>query len=165
MSKHWYVIRSKPNKEFFLSSQLEQRNCVVYFPVLNIKPTNPRCRTIVPYFPGYLFLKPDIDHENVGVYERVPGAIGLVYLGGEIATIPESTLLAIQTKIEDKTRLESRTVFNKGEKIAISFGIFAGYEAMFDSQVSGSERAKILLTLIRGTQIKVELPVNSLLKL
>jgi len=164
MGKQWYVIRSKPNKEFFLCNQLEQRYCDVYFPVLNVKPINPRCRTIVPYFPGYLFLNTDLDHHNVVIFERVPGSIGLVYLGGEIATVPETTMMAIQSKIEENEKCKSVPAFNRGEKVSISSGIFAGYEAMFESQVPGSERAKILLTLLRGTQVKVELHVSSLVK-
>lgn len=164
MGKQWYVIRSKPNKEFFLSNQLEQRKCDVFFPVLKIKPVNPRCRTIVPYFPGYLFLNTDLDHNNVVIFERVPGSSGLVYLGGEIAVVPETTLMAIQSKIEVKDKCKSVPAFIRGEKVSISLGIFAGYEAMFESQVPGSERAKILLTLLRGTQVKVELHVSSLVK-
>lgn len=164
MTQKWHVIRSKPNKEFFLANQLEQRNCDVYFPILKVKPINPRCRTIIPYFPGYLFINTDLEQISFVVFERLPGSIGLVFLGGEIANVPEKTVESIQSRIDDIENHKARPVYDKGDKVSISSGIFAGYEAMFDLQIPGTDRAKILLTMLRGTQIKVELPVGNFCK-
>ncbi len=60
MSNLWYVMRSKPNKETFLTGQLELHHIEFYYPQLKVHPVNPRCRKIQPYFPGYLFIQANI---------------------------------------------------------------------------------------------------------
>ena len=60
MATAWYVLRSKPHKESMLFGQLKAYGIETYFPVLRVKPVNPRSRKERPYFPGYLFVHVDL---------------------------------------------------------------------------------------------------------
>ena len=164
MDNLWYVMRSKPNKETFLTGQLESHHIEFYYPQLKVHPVNPRCRKILPYFPGYLFIRTDVENNGSVFLGRIPGAIGLVYLGGEISSVPENIVRAIQVKI-DRINDVGGEIFaklKKGDPIRIDEGPFAGYEAIFDSRISGSERVKVLLTMLQKRIIQVELPTGSI---
>jgi transcription antitermination factor NusG len=164
MSQSWYLIRSKPKKEFFLASQLESRNFKIYLPLLRVKPINPRCRKIVPFFPGYLFFLANLEKSSPMIFERIPGAIGLVYIGGEVALVPEKILDGIKNKIDYMEQNEINPIFKKGEKVTIKSGMFSGYDAVFDVSLSGKERVQVLIKMLRGYQVKVQLPVTSINK-
>jgi transcription antitermination factor NusG len=162
LSKLWHVIRSKPNKEAFLAGQLESRNVEFYFPQLKVHPVNPRCRKIKPYFPGYLFIKTDLEINQTGAFERLPGAIGLVLLGGEVAYVPENILSAIHARVDEINDAggELFETMNKGDRIRIHSGPFEGYEAIFDSRIVGTERVKVFLTMLQKRILPVELPAG-----
>jgi transcription antitermination factor NusG len=49
-----------------------------------------------------------------------------------------------------------------GDTVNISDGPFAGHKAIFDSRLSGGERARVLLTLLNNQRIQVQLPITQL---
>lgn len=162
MSKFWHVLRSKPNKEEFLARQLEFRNVEFYYPQISVHPVNPRSRKIKPYFPSYLFVNTDLAINNYVSFERIPGAIGFVFIGGEVAFIPEKVLQAIRFKVDEvkSYRGDLFDTLKKGDPIKIHCGPFEGYDAIFDTRITGTERVKVLLTMLQGRKLKVELPAG-----
>jgi transcription elongation factor/antiterminator RfaH len=160
LESKWYVIRSKPNMEQFLAGQLESRQINIYLPLLNAQPKNPRCKKNKPFFPGYLFIHADEKCNSPIFFERTPGAIGLVNLGGEVAYVPETILNAIRQKV-DQMNLSAKepcSQLHKGEKVKIQSGPFAGYEAIFDSCADGNRRVRVFLSMVEKRMLEVELP-------
>jgi transcriptional antiterminator RfaH len=49
-------------------------------------------------------------------------------------------------------------VLRSGETVLVHSGPFAGYEAIFDVRLTGTERVRVLLKLLRNQQLPVELP-------
>jgi transcription antitermination factor NusG len=48
----------------------------------------------------------------------------------------------------------------QGDPVSISEGPFAGYKAIFDTRLSGSQRVQVLLEVLRDQQLRVELPIR-----
>jgi len=155
----WYVMHSKPNKEELLYEQLRIREIDAYYPRIKVQPVNPRARKRKPYFPGYLFIKVDLDVLGPSILRWMPGALGLVDFGSEPASVPDELLQAIQQKVEQVNTLDRKQVekFTSGEVVKIQSGPFAGYHAIFDSHLPGRERVRVLMQLLRDRQIGVEL--------
>ncbi|HEB63956.1 MAG TPA: hypothetical protein ENJ02_00220, partial [Chloroflexi bacterium] len=61
MSANWYVLRSKARKEDAVYAQALQRGLEVFYPRLRVNPVNPRARKVRPYFPGYMFVRVDLE--------------------------------------------------------------------------------------------------------
>lgn len=162
MNKLWHVLRSKPNKEQFLASQLELRGIENYYPALSVHPVNPRSRKIKPYFPGYVFIHTDLTVNEAGLFERIPGTSGMVYLGGEAGYIPDNIIHAIQLRVNEINGAggEFLESLHKGDIVKIHSGPFEGYEAIFDAKIDGKERLKVLLTMLKGRKLPVELPAG-----
>ncbi len=75
---NWYVLQSKPRKERFLMRQLQFHEFQAYCPMQKVKRVNPRAQTLVPYFPGYIFINCDLEKIGITPLQNMPGAVGLV---------------------------------------------------------------------------------------
>lgn len=159
MAGRWYVLRSKPNKEDALSRQVATRGIEVYYPRVTVQPVNPRARTTKPFFPGYMFVRADLVQVGLSTFQWMPYALGLVCFDTEPATIVDSTLQALRRDIEQMARDEAKEDLQlpPGTPLTINGGPFAGYKAIFDTRLPGSDRIRILLNVARGAQVPVEL--------
>ncbi len=152
-------MRSKPNKEDFLAGQLESYGVEVYFPRLRVTPVNPRARKLRPYFPNYLFVHVDLDVINASDLRWMPGASGLVSFDGKPASVPDFLIAAIQKQV-DHLNASARDLTNNlktGDLVIVQEGPFAGYEAIFDTRLSGQDRVRVLLNLLQKRQVPLEL--------
>jgi transcription antitermination factor NusG len=167
MSSHWYVLRSKPRKEEVLWRQVRTRGHEIFFPRLRVNPVNPRSRKLRPYFPGYMFVRVDIEEVGLSTFQWMPHAIGLVCFGGEPATVPENLVHAIKRRVEEIAEAGGELLdgLKQGDKVRIDEGPFAGYEAIFDARISGTERVRVLLKILTDQrQIPVELRAGQIRK-
>lgn len=160
MSEQWYALRSKPNKEAALSHEVAARGFEVFFPQMVVKPVNPRSRKLRAYFPGYMFVKADLEAVKPSTLAWIPFSSGLVSFGAVPPPVPERLILAIRRRVEQINAAGGELLesLHRGDRVTIQEGPFAGYEAIFDAKVSGSERVRVLLQLLKGQQMPVVLP-------
>lgn len=162
---HWILLHSKPHKEDFLWGELKARGIDCYYPRIRVKPVNPRARTIHPYFPGYLFVNVEFESDQYKELPWLPGASGWVHFGEEPATVPESIINGIRRHVDELNAnggLSSLKSIKHGEKVDIVEGPFANYEAIFDTTISGSDRVRVLLLLVKSQQMPLEMPAGML---
>ena len=155
----WHVLQSKPQKENLLHDQLCLRGIETYYPCLRLKPVNPRSRKIRPYFPGYLFVRVDIEIVGLSSLQWIPGERGLISYGGELAIVPDAIINAMRRKVDEINLAGGVTLhtIQPGDPIEIKFGPFAGYRAIFDARLSGNDRVRVLLQMLQDRQVCVEL--------
>jgi transcription antitermination factor NusG len=156
----WYVLRSKPGKELLLSRQIEANGIEDFYPSLRVHPVNPRARKFLPYFPGYLFVHIDLEAVGVSFFQWMPYSLGLVCFDSQPATVPEPLLWAIRLRVEaiNATGGEQWIDLKAGDAVTIQDGPFAGYEAVFDTRLSGTQRVVVLLKLLQAERVRLELP-------
>lgn len=166
MSLAWYAINSHPNKENLLWKQLEQRGYECFYPRINVNPVNPRSRKIRPYFPGYLFVRVDIQSVGVSTFQWMPYAKSLVSFGGDPPVVPDHFIKELQTKLGEiqKKGGEFFVDIHHGDSVSVKSGPFEGYEAIFDICLTGSERVRILLKMLSDHYVPVELHVGHIEK-
>jgi len=159
MSGQWYALRAKPRKEEFLWRQLTSQGTEVFYPRLRVNPVNPRARKVKPYFPGYLFVQADLAEVGLSAFQWMPHALGLVMFGGEPAHIPENLVYEIRKRVEEIAASGGEVLdgIKPGDWVRVQTGPFAGYEAIFDMRLPGTERVRVLLEFINKRQIPVEL--------
>lgn len=161
---HWYVIHSKPQKEYLVYEQLSIRKMEAYCPQIRVKTVNPRARKIRPYFPGYLFVHANLDQIGPSALQWIPGAAGLVSYGGEPARVPDSLVQAIRKRVDqiNNTWDEPVNDLKAGEILEVTGQPFTGYRAIFDAHLPGHERVRVLLQTLQGQKVRVALPVRQL---
>jgi transcription antitermination factor NusG len=167
MSHYWYALRTKPRKEDVVWRQARDQGFEVFYPRLRVQPVNPRSRKVVPYFPGYLFVKADLEEVGRSVFQWMPHSVGLVSFGGEPAAVPENLIHAIRQRVEEIAAAGGEVFdgLKPGDTVTIDYGPFEGYEAIFDSRIPGTERVRVLLQLLTSQRrLPVELEAGHIRK-
>jgi len=164
MPVYWYAIQSKPNKEDALFNQLLSQDFEVFYPCIRVHPVNPRAKKIKAYFPGYMFVRTDLEVVGLSTLQYMPFARGMVSFDHEPATVPDALIQAIRRRIGEVNAAGGEVFdgLNKGDKIFIHDGPFAGYEAIFDLRLPGSERVRVLIQLLSERQVPLELQVGQI---
>lgn len=164
MPEQWYALRSKPRKEDVVWKQVRERGYEVFYPRLRVNPVNPRSKKFRPYFPGYLFVRADLDRVGLSAFQWIPHTTGLVSFGGEPSAVPDNLINAIKRRVEEIIAAGGEVFdeLHKGDLVRINFGPFEGYEAIFDNRVPGTERVRVLLKFLSDRYVPVELEAGHL---
>ncbi len=164
MGMQWYVLRSKARKEDAVYAQALQQGLEVFYPRLRVNPVNPRARKVRPYFPGYMFVHVDLETVGLSTLQWMPHSLGLVQFGGEPATVPESLIHAIRKRTDEIAEAGGEIFLDiaPGDTVRIHEGPFAGYDAIFDARIPGTERVRVLLQFLNDRQVSVELQAGQI---
>ena len=166
MAAQWYVLRSKPRKEEAVWRQLLAHGFQVFYPCLQVQPVNPRARPVKPYFPGYLFVRVELDEGSLSTFRWMPHAIGLVCFGEIPAAVPDTLIGAIRRRLAeiDAAGGELFSCLKPGDPIQIQRGPFAGCEGIFDTRRNGSDRVRVLLKMLGDRFVPIEVCVGQIQK-
>jgi transcriptional antiterminator RfaH len=158
MAPEWYVLRTKPHQEALVWQQLLARGFEGFYPFFKIEPVNPRSRRTRPYFPGYLFVRVDLDKVGLSTFQWMPHAVGLVCFGGFPASVPEEIVAGIRHRLSEVEQAGGELFYRlkAGDRVTILDGPFAGYEAIFDTRLSGGDRVRVLLQLLNERCLPVQ---------
>ncbi len=155
MATKWYVVRSKPRKEEVVYQQLRIRGLESYFPRIRVHPVNPRARKLKPYFPGYLFVRVDLEEQGLSTFKWMPHALGLVAFDDEPAPVPDLLIHKIKTRLKEINAAGGEVLnsLEPGDPVRIQEGPFEGYEGVFDTRLPGTERVRVLLKLLNDKRL------------
>ena len=156
----WYALRTKPHKEQYVWNQIQEKGLEAFYPRISVEPVNPRARGERPYFPGYMFVRADLEITGLNQFQYLPHAIGLVCFGGDPGVVPDNLVASLRSHLRGVGRralAKSAHKYERGDKVLIHAGQLAGYLAIFDLRLSGDDRVRVLLDLIGGKFVSVEL--------
>jgi transcription antitermination factor NusG len=166
MSAHWYAFNSQPLKEDLLWQQLISRKIECFYPRIRVHVVNPRARKMRAYFPGYLFIHEDLQITGLSTFQYMPYGRGLVVFGGEPAEVPDALIHSIRQRVIEICADGSELIesYKTGDAVLIHEGVFAGYEAIFDARLTGTERVRVLLKMLNSRYMPVNLSARQIKK-
>ena len=155
----WYALQSKPHQEDALWQHLKAAETDTYYPRLPVRTVNPRARKIRPYFPGYLFVHVDLEETGLAKFKWMPYAVGLVSFDDVPASVPDLLIDGIRRTIDQL--LQSGNPWGDelapGDPVRIRSGPFEGYRGVFDTRLSGGDRVRVLLEMLRGQTVALDI--------
>lgn len=160
----WYVLHCKPRKEKVVYEQLLLRTIEAFFPCIPSGVDGRHRSGLEALFPGYIFVHADLEQIGITSLQWLPGSIDIVKFGGIPAHVPDPLINAIRSKIK-RIKIAGENIvehIKPGDMVNINDGPFAGNKAIFDSRLSGGERARVLLTLLNDQTIQIQLPVSQI---
>jgi len=157
----WYVMQSKPQKEYFLYSQLNLHQIKVYLPLIKVDHQSGHS-LMKPYFPGYLFTNLDISEIGMAIIKWMPGSKGIVCFGGQAANVPDYFISQLKDKLETINALKNSRFFpiSEGSAVNIIHGPFTGYEAIFNEYLPSKDRVCLLLKSLSENAFPIEMPAS-----
>lgn len=164
-SIEWYALHSHPRKEKILSEILCNNGINCFFPTIKVHTKDKHDLKLVPYFPNYLFVHVDLEGVGISKFKWMPYVTGLVSFDGIPATIPDALINEIIHRVDEINFCCDKPLKNikPGDRVLIESGLFEGYEAIFDTCLSGTERVRVLMQLIGQDQfLPVILPIHQI---
>ena len=142
----WYLVRSKPRQEAIAESNLQRWDIETFCPQLKqTKLTRGKKRTVFsPLFPGYLFSRFNMytEYRKV-VYSH--GVANVVMFGTTPAKVDEEIIEAIRARMHEGFVTLSPSELTPGQTVRIQEGPFKGLLAVFERELTGTQRVALLL--------------------
>lgn len=161
MSTHWYALHCKPRKEACVAGQLGFHQIEYFYPTLRVLPVNPRSQKVKPFFPGYLFVQLELGSPSSMILRWMPGTVGLVDFDNIPAPVPDNLITAIHQRVQKlKNSGRTCTSFQPGEEVRVVEGPLTGLRGIFDLDLPGSQRVRLLLKMLGDHFMRVELPAG-----
>ena len=161
----WFCLKVQPKREHLAATSLRRR--------FGIECLSPRLRFrrltqrgpvwfVEAMFPGYLFAKFVYSTQHRAV-ESSHGVRGIVRFGQRLATLPENTIIALQSKAgaeEVVVTIDSSPKI--GQPVHIVEGPFQGLEVVVTQLLPARERIRVLLDFL-GRSLEMEVPAGKVL--
>lgn len=148
--KYWYVVNTKPNHEWQAEQNIRRMGLECFLPFFKEARTVRRQRRTVnsPLFPGYLFVRINLsEHYRAVVYAR--GVRKIVEFGSTPVEVDAAIVNEIKLRVNGEEHpLKNFDEMTSGQLVRIMDGPLAGLDAIFVQEMSGSQRAMVLLRLL-----------------
>lgn len=162
---NWYAVRTKPRQVREAETNLVRMGIETFCPQITERKIIRRrweFRT-GPLFPGYLFAKFDIErHYRTVHYAR--GVRGVVMFGSMPAAVDDGMIEAIRARLHSEYLTLPQSRFVQGQVVRIEQGPLHGLEAIFEREMSGGQRAVLLLRAL-AYQARVVVDIRDVINL
>ena len=149
---NWYALNTKPRSEQRVTSQLTRLGLEVLSPRLKRrKMVRRKMQTVTgPLFPGYIFARFDVaSHLRAVAFAR--GVRRIVAHGHAPAPLDEEIISSIRARLDEGVVTLRCPTFLPGQAVRIEGGPLEGLEAVFEREISDSQRVVLLLRAIASS--------------
>ncbi|WP_445401489.1 transcription/translation regulatory transformer protein RfaH [Zobellella sp. An-6] len=147
----WYLAHCRPREESRALQNLNNQDIEAFYPFVEVQKIvrgKRVCRTEA-LFPGYLFVRADLDITSSTTISSTRGIRNLVRFGILPCVVPSELVYELMCRSDsDELREKLSDLPKCGERVQISQGPFAGLEAIYQ-EADGNTRAILLLTLLQ----------------
>lgn len=150
-SLRWYAVYCQPHREVAAAAHLENQGFAVFLP--KREKTRRHARKIEkvrrPFFPGYVFIALDIEHERWRCVNSTFGVIRIVMQNDRPAPAPVGAIEALLAACDGEQILRFSPDLTIGQKVRVVDGPFADLVGEL-YQLTDSERVRVLLEIMGG---------------
>lgn len=161
----WFVVQIQPSREPVAILNLERQGFEVFAPrVLRTRLSRTRKRTerLEPLFPGYLFVRLDLDRAQWRSVNGTYGVSRLVTFGERPATLTIGFVEALADRANEQAVVAFAENLRAGDRVRVISGPFDDLIGTLESE-RGPERVVVMMQLLSGTT-PVELEAKSLIR-
>ena len=129
----WYALHTKSRFENVVNEGLSKKALDVFLPKITVKSRRrDRHKMIrVPLFPGYVFVRTDLNpYEHVEIL-KTTGAVRLIGSIRGPVPIADATIDSLKIMVATDEEVITGTRFKKGDRVMVVRGPFAGVTGVF----------------------------------
>jgi transcription elongation factor/antiterminator RfaH len=152
----WYAVHCKPHREMAVAAHLQNQNFTVFLPKREATRRHARKveKVMRPFFPGYLFIRLDVQRERWRSINSTFGVVHLVMQNESPAPAPFGVIETLMAACDCQHVLRVITPLKVGQKIRVIRGPLTDLVGELD-QLSGLDRVRVLLDIMGGTRVVV----------
>ncbi len=158
--RRWYAVQCKPRMELWARTNLWDRGFEVYLPQYLKLRRHARRRDWVPrpLFPGYLFVRADLEAGDKRAVNAASGVGRMVSFGTCTPPLEDQVVTEIRAREGEDglIRLDQARAFKPGEELRICDGALSDKVGLFETM--NDDRRVILLLDLLGRKVRVQLP-------
>jgi transcriptional antiterminator RfaH len=161
MALNWYVIRTKPQSENIAANALRVEGYEHFFPMIQAVQRRSG-KEEIPLFPGYLFVRCDVDRGQWPAIGLLPGVLGWVRFDGVASSIADDVVDELARRVEsinDNGGLWIR--YKPGQKVRVVSGQFESLAQVAEEPTSSDSKVRVLLEFM-GQLVSAEVPWSDL---
>ena len=147
--KQWFALHTRPYSERKVAVRLDRYDIETYVPMTESESDRSDAKP-VPFFPGYMFMRIDMDEANPDHWRFTPGVRYLVSYGSEPVVVSEELVQLIRRELDalEARKRQPRGRFKPGERVRITSGPLKDMVAIFDGPTEPAERVHVLLEVM-----------------
>lgn len=153
----WYAVQTRPKHEKKVTAELNEKRIESYLPLMNqIHHWSDRRKVVqVPLFPGYVFIRTELNGRARLAVLSIWGALSLVGTQREALPISDSQITDIRTLLATKISLSPYPFLKVGQRVRVRGGALDGVEGILVT--NGQRRLVISVESIhRSLSIAIE---------
>lgn len=157
MALRWYLARSKPQCEYIAAQTLRRDGFDIFFPCVESPRPRPG-RGDTPLFPGYLFVRYDVERQSWPAVGQLPGVLGWVRLGGIVPAVPDDVVEGLGRRVAQINSSGGLwTRFRPGQRVRVLSGRMDGLAEVVSEPTSPEDRVRVLLEFM-GRLVPAQVP-------
>ena len=168
-NRAWFAVRSQPRKEVLADLHLRRQGFETFFPRALAAPRKQasakrkpiKGATHAPFFPGYLFVRMDLDQTRWRSINGTMGVIGLVQFGERPSPAPKGFIESLIVATRDDGVLGAPEPIPAGAAVKLIGGPFDAHVGTLIEAEPG-DRVRVLLELL-GRAIPVSAPRHAVI--
>lgn len=141
---NWYVLHTKSRFETVVADGLARKSIEVFLPKIPVR-SKRRDRKVVlrlPLFPGYVFVKTDLDPRHHLEIVKTVGAVRLIGNQTAPVPVPKENIDSLKIMVATEKPIATGTQFKRGDRVMVVKGPFSGVIGIF-SRYRGLERVVV----------------------
>jgi transcription elongation factor/antiterminator RfaH len=129
----WYVLHTKSRFENVVFEGLTQKAVEAFLPKIKVrsKRRDRRLMIEVPLFPGYLFVRTDLNPYRHLEIVKTTGAVRLIGAKTGPVSVPEQTVDSLKIMVASEHPIVTGNRLRKGDRVMVLSGPFAGVIGTF----------------------------------
>jgi transcription elongation factor/antiterminator RfaH len=140
----WYVLHTKSRFENVVNNALEKKAVEVFLPKIKVK-SKRRDRNLliqVPLFPGYLFVKTNLEPDHHLDILRTGGVVRLIGNANGPIPVTSETIQSLKIMVSSESPVSTGFRLKKGDHVLVVSGPFAGVKGTF-VRYKGNDRVVV----------------------
>jgi transcription antitermination factor NusG len=157
----WYIVRAEPQADFLAASELLNAGFEIFSPRVKAHQAG-NGPHMAALFPGYLFLKWDLEGQGKPSFHGAPHVAGWVNFEGVAPAVPDDVIRELAHRVErinGDGGLWRR--FQTGDRVRIVSGKLEGLGEVVEPTSSPQSRVRVLMQFM-GRLVSAQVPWNSL---
>jgi transcription elongation factor/antiterminator RfaH len=129
----WYVLHTKSRFEDIVCEGLLKKSIEVFLPKIKVRSrrVDRKAMIRVPLFPGYVFVKTDINPYKHVEIVKTKGVVRLLGNKSGPVPVPHENVESLKIMVATDTAITRGIRFKKGTKVMVVNGPFAGVIGIF----------------------------------